>query len=142
MFSVVFSTNQLLLLLKLKDIWGMTNMTYLKVLLRGQSVGCTRSVYLSQGQFVQAPELSRHYSIITASMFPLMSSSVFTLWSNGPFFVCFSTKGLHCLIEQWSLELTGCNMSIWLAMMFCVRAVVHVLIVKDDKRWASNLSLM
>lgn len=54
-------------------------MTYLKVLLRGQSVGCTRSVYLSQGQFVQAPELSRHYSIITASMFPLMSSSVFTL---------------------------------------------------------------
>lgn len=51
-------------------------MTYLKVLLRGQSVGCTRSVYLSQGQFVQAPELSRHYSIITVSMFPLMSSSV------------------------------------------------------------------
>lgn len=54
-------------------------MTYLKVLLRGLSVGCTRSVYLSQGQFVQAPELSRHYSIITALIFPLMSSSVFTL---------------------------------------------------------------
>ncbi len=54
-------------------------MTYLKVLLSGHSAGCARSVYLSQGQFVQAPALSHHSSIITASLFPLVSSSVFTL---------------------------------------------------------------
>ncbi len=52
-------------------------MTYLKVLLSGHSAGCARSVYLSQGQFVQAPALSHHSSIITASLFPLVSSSVF-----------------------------------------------------------------
>lgn len=140
MFSVFFlvATNLLKLPLKLKDICGMTNMTCLKVLLSGQSVRCTL-----HGVFIY---LRVSLSRLLNSVVTIVSSQLHCFPSCHQVYSHFDQMVLSlfvfpqkaCSTKQWSLEITGCNVSIWLAIIFCV---VHVLTAKDDKRWASNLDL-